>query len=190
MKEKVYHLGAVLAFVLLLCASFASAQQCTQAVLNTEFMTDPTQRAYSTCASDGNLAGTTTNDSCVLAKFNEPCTNNAACKVDNVLSREAIMETIIDSAELEKLATSTAPADVARKTQLGWLLQIATFNMAKAPNQQKWKNVFAAPAGASPITNAAINAAQLKDAPRSQIVCGRQATLDDVSCGLRGTSCP
>lgn len=166
----------------------ALAQTCQQAVLNTEFLTDPTARGYVSCATDGNLSGPNVSDQCVLNFFNALCTDNAACKVDNVLTREAILETLIDSAELEKLSRSTVANDVARKSQLDWLLQASPYNLAKAPTQQKWKNVFT-PAD-SPITNGAINAAQLKNAPRSQIVCHRGGTLSDVSCGLRGAGCP
>lgn len=174
--------------LLALWASYSHAQQCAQATLNTEFMSDPTQRQYSACASDGDLAGLQVSDTCVLEKFNALCTGNAACKTDNVMTREAILETIIDSAELEKLSRSTNANDVARKSQLDWLLQASPYNMAKAPNQQKWKNVFT-PAD-SPLTNTAINNAQQKDAPRSQIVCKRTGTMSDVTCGLRGAGCP
>lgn len=168
--------------LLLLAVTTAHTQQCTQQQLNSEFTVDPTARAYNTCT--GFPSG---DDQCVLDKFNAPCINNTACKVDNILTLENIFQTIIDSAELEKLARSTVANDVARKSQLDWLTHIQSFNMAKAPWQQKWKNVFT-PAD-SPNTNAAINAAQQKDAPRSQIVCGRPATLCDVSLGLRGQPC-
>jgi len=173
MKEKMYFFAFL---ILLVCFDQGGAQQCTQTQLNTEFTTDPTARTYATCV----------DDVCVLDKFNAVCTD-ATCKVDNVLSREVILETIINSGELETLANSTAPADLARHRQLGWLLQATYYNMNKGSNQSKWKNVF--PAGSSPNTNAAINAAQQKNAPRSQIVCGRAGTIDDISCGLRGTGC-
>jgi hypothetical protein len=158
----------------LLCGSLVWAQQCTQSQLNTELTTDPTQRTYTTC----------TNDQCYLDKFNDPCTNNAACKVPNVMTREEILQKIIDATELETLYRSTAPNDVARKGQLDVLMNGTTFDMSKAPIQQLWKNVFAQ--AGSPLTNSAIQAAQLKDAPRSQVVCGRPGTLSDISCGLRG----
>jgi hypothetical protein len=164
------------------------AQSCTQTTLHDEFFQDTTTRGYVTCASDGDLAGANVNDQCVLNLFNAPCTNNAACKVANILSREALYLTIIDSGELEKLSRSTVANDVARKSQLDWILHNTSFDLSKASWQQKWKNVFT-PAD-SPLTNAAINAAQMKDAPRSQVVCGRVGNINDVSCGLRGTACP
>jgi hypothetical protein len=161
-------------------------QQCTQQQLHDEFFLDNTIRNYVSCASDGNLANpATTSDTCVLGKFNAPCTNNANCKVDNILTTAAIMETIVVASELETLARATPANDQARRAQLGWLLQVPSYNMAKAQSQQKWKNVFT-PAD-SAATNAAIDAAKLKDAPRSQSVCGRVGTLSDVSLGLRGT---
>jgi hypothetical protein len=171
----------------LLWGGAASAQQCTQSQLNTEFMTDPTARTYQACAADGNLAGPNVDDACVLQRFNTPCTDNAACKVPNMLTREQILQTIIDPADLEKLARSTVANDVARKSELDWLLQGTAWDMSKAHNQQLWKNVFTS--NDSPTTNGNINNAQLKDAPRSQIVCGRPGTLSDVSCGLRGAGC-
>jgi hypothetical protein len=175
--------------LVLLClwASYAKAQQCTQPQLNTEFTTDPTARNYVSCATDGIITGPTTSDACVLTFFNQPCTNNAACKIDNILTREQIYETIIDAAELDTLANGTAPADVKRKTELGWLLTSLSWNLAKSSNLQKWKNVFTGPS--APITNAALDAQKQKDAPRSQVVCNRPGTLNDVSCGLRGTGC-
>jgi len=179
-----YHLVLLLGCLAL--PVLASAQQCTQQQLNTEFMTDPTVRQYVACASDGNLAGVNVDDSCVLTRFNAPCTD-ASCKVANILTREVLYETIIDSNELEKLSRSTVANDVARKSQLDWILHNSSFNMAKASWQQKLKNIFT-PAD-SPLTNAAINNAQQKDAPRSHIVCNRSATLSDISCGLRGEGC-
>jgi hypothetical protein len=163
----------------------AWGQQCTQQQLHDEFFLDSTTRNYVSCASDGNLAGTTTSDQCILNLFNAPCTNSPACKTDNVMTTAAIMETIVASDELEKLARATPANDQARRAQLSWLLQVPTYNMAKGVNQQKWKNVFTS--ADSGVTNAAIDAAKLKDAPRSQIVCGRVGTLSDVSLGLRGT---
>jgi hypothetical protein len=160
-------------------------QQCTQQQLHDEFFLDTTTRNYVTCASDGNLANpATTSDTCVLDKFNAPCTNNANCKADNVMTTAAIMETIVVSDDLEKLARSAVANDQARRVQLSWLLQVQTYNMAKNVNQQKWKNVFTA-ADSGP-TNAAIDAAKQKDVPRSHVVCGRVGTLSDVSLGLRG----
>jgi hypothetical protein len=167
--------------------SILYAQSCTQTTLHDEFFQDPTTRNYVSCATDGDLAGVNVSDSCVLNFFNAPCTNNAGCKVANILSREVLYLTIIDSAELEKLSRSTVANDVARKSQLDWILHNTSFDMSKASWQQKWKNVFT-PAD-SPLTNAAINTAQLKDAPRSQVVCGRVGTLNDISCGLRGDGC-
>jgi hypothetical protein len=178
---------AVFVCVFLGIPVLGSAQPCTQAPLNTEFLTDPTGRVYTTCATDGNLSGVNVNDVCVLDKFNAVCTD-AACKVDNVLTREVIIETIINSVELETLARSAVANDVARRQQLSWLLQANSYNMAKASSQQKWKNVFSS--ADSPVTNAAINTAQLKNASRAQVVCHRVGTIDDVSCGLRGTACP
>lgn len=183
----------ILALFLILSALLAlsaEAQQCTQTQLNGEFMTDPTQRGYKACSTNQDLSNAvTTNDQCVLAKFNAPCTDHAACKVDNVMTKEQVMETLVDSTELETLARSTTANDVARKSELDWLLRMTSFNMAKSSWQQKWKNVFAQGAGASPITNANINNAQLKDAPRCEIVCkkGNGCTMSDVSLGLRGT---
>jgi hypothetical protein len=162
----------------------ASAQQCTQTQLHDEFFLDTTSRNYVSCTTDGNLAGANVSDTCVLGFFNAPCTNNAACKVPNIMTREEILQKIIDAGELETLYRSTAPNDVARKGQLDVLINGTTFDMSKAPIQQLWKNVFAQ--ASSPLTNTAIQAAQQKDAPRSQIVCGRVGTLTDVSCGLRG----
>ena len=173
--------------LLALWASYSHAQGCQQATLQTEFFTDPTQRQYVACATDGDLAGPNVDDNCVLQRFNALCTNNANCKTDNVLSREVFLETIIDSAEAEKLARSTNANDQARRVQADWWLTATAYNLAKASWQQKWKNVYT-PAD-SPITNAAINAAQLKDAPRSTIICHRPGTLADVSCGLRNEGC-
>jgi hypothetical protein len=163
-------------FVLLLCPALTWAA-CTQAQLNTEFTTDPTTRAYSACAPG--------NDQCVLEKFNAPCTH-AACKQDQTVSREALYEAI-ESDELKTLATSTAQVDVARMTLLGFVLTNESFNLGKGEIRQKLFDVFTS--GGSPLTNAAINALQQKDAPRAQMVCGRQGTLNDVSCGLRGQGC-
>jgi len=174
----------LLLFGLLMWGRLGWAQQCTQSQLHDEYFLDPTARDYVSCAGDGNLAGANVNDQCVLDRFNQPCTNNAACKTDNILTREQIYETIIDANELDTLANGTAPADVKRKTELAWLLTGTSWNLAKSANLSKWKNVFTGPS--SPITNAALEAAKQKDAPRSQIVCGRPGTLADVSCGLRG----
>ena len=170
----------------LLWASYSHAQQCSQSQLNQEFTTDPTHRGYVDCASDGVVTGPNNNDNCTLQKFNELCTD-AACKVANILSREQILQTIIAPVDLETLARSTAPNDVARKSELDWLLTAQAWDMSKSHNQQLWKNVF--PSSFS-TTNAAIDAAQLKDAPRSTIICGRPGTLADISCGLRGEGCP
>lgn len=170
----------------LLIARGAIAQQCTQAQLNTEFMTDPTTRGYVSCASDANLAGLNVKDDCVLAKFNAPCTNNAACKVDQVITKERIWE-VIDPTELETLARATAANDVARYKELDSALKVNTFNMGVANIRQIWNNIFTGPN--SPKTNTAIGALQQKDASRCQIVCnkGNSCTLSDVSLGLRGT---
>jgi hypothetical protein len=187
MKEGMYFLVMVLLMFTLWLPGTGEAQQCTQQQLHDEFFLDATitQRNYVSCASDGNLAGPTTSDQCVLNLFNAPCTNNANCKAENVMTSAAIMETIVNSDDLEKLARSAVANDQARRVQLSWLLQVDTYNMANNVNQKKWKNVFtSADSGA---TNAAIEAAKLKDAPRSQSVCGRVGTLSDVSLGLRGT---
>lgn len=161
------------------------AQQCTQSQLNTEFMTDPTARTYVTCSSDGDLSNpNTTNDQCVLGKFNAPCTGNPACKVDQTVSREVVWG-VVNAVELETLQRSTAANDVARVHQLSDMLHNITFDMGDADIRQKWSNIFTGPG--SPITNAAILALQQKDVPRSQTVCGRPGTLSDVSLGLRGT---
>jgi hypothetical protein len=184
MKESMYPLAAVFLLFLLGIPAIGDTQSCSQSTLNSEFMTDPTTRNYVSCASDGNLANpATTSDTCVLGLFNSPCTA-AACKVDNVMTTAAIMETIVVSDDLEKLARSAVANDQARRVQLSWLLQVQTYNMAKNVNQQKWKNVFTSADSAA--TNAALDAAKLKDAPRSQLVCGRVGTLSDVSLGLRG----
>jgi hypothetical protein len=163
------------------------AQSCQESVLHNEFFTDPTTRNYVSCASDGDLAGPNVSDTCVLNFFNAPCTV-AACKVDNILTREQIYETIIDGTELDNLANGTAPADIKHQRELSWLLTGLTWNMAKNASQKHWKNPF--PAATAPLTNAAIDAAKQRDAPRSQIVCSRLGTINDVSCGLRGTACP
>jgi hypothetical protein len=188
MKESIYPLGVVLLVFLVALPAVVQAQGCTNPALHDEFFTDVTGRGYVTCATDANLAGPNVSDTCVLGLFNAACTNHASCKADNILTREQIYETIIDSAELDTLANSTAPADAKRKTTLGWLLTGQSWNLAKSSNLQKWKNVFTGPS--SPITNAALDAQKQKDAPRSQSVCGRVGTIDDVSCGLRGSSCP
>lgn len=174
--------------LLALWASYSQAQTCTQQSLHAEFYEDVTQRGYSTCSTDGDLSNSgTTSDTCVLDRFNAPCTNHANCKVPNILSREDILQTIIDPTDLETLARSTNANDVARKSELDWLMAAQTWDMSKAHNQQLWKNVFPS---SFTTTNTAINNAQLKDAPRSQIVCHRPGTLTDVSCGLRGDGCP
>lgn len=170
-----------------LWSTYAHAQQCAQAPLNTEFMTDPTSRNYVSCASDGDLGGTQVSDTCVLTLFNAPCSGHPACKVDQTVTRETIWE-VIDPTELETLQRATAANDVARKNQLADILKIPTFNMGKGPIRQKWFNIFTGPN--SPLTNAAIAALQQKDVPRSQVVCGRPGTINDVSCGLRGVACP
>jgi hypothetical protein len=164
---------------LLLYAAYGQAQECTQAELSAEFSTDPTARGYATC----------TDDPCYLDKLNEPCIGNANCnKVENVLTREQIYQTIIDATELDTLANGTAPADVKHQKELGWLLNATTWNMALNSSQKHWKNPF--PSSTSPITNAAIDAAKLRDASRCQAVCSKSAcTLSEVSCGLRGDDC-
>ena len=172
--------------LLALWASYSHAQGCSQAQLNQEFTGDPTARGYATCASDGVVTGPNNNDQCTLDKFNSPCIDNAACKVPNILTREQILQTIIDPADLETLARSTAANDVARKSEMDWLITAQAWDMSKAHNQQLWKNVFPS---SFTNTNTAINNAQLKDAPRSTIVCGRPGNLNDVSCGLRGAGC-
>lgn len=166
----------------LLWTSYAQAQQCTQQQLHDEFFGDPTSRNYASCATDGNLAGPNVSDQCVLNLFNTPCTV-AACKVDQTVTREAVWE-VIDPGELTTLLRSTAANDVARVRELDLALENATFNMGKAPVRQKLLDIFPGPS--SPLTNAAIVALQQKNASRAQIVCGRQATLSDVSLGLRG----
>jgi hypothetical protein len=186
MKEKIFPLAVALLVFALWFPGTANAQTCGQSQLHDEFFLDNTIRDYVSCSSDRNLANpATTSDTCVLDKFNAPCVNHANCKVDNILTTAAIMETIVDPAELEKLARATPANDQARRAQLSWLLQVPSYNMANAQSQQKWKNVFTS--ADSGVTNAAIVAAKLKDAPRSQIVCGRVGTLSDVSLGLRGT---
>jgi len=185
--EKQHVLVAVVALLLAAWVGVASAQQCTQTQLHDEFFLDSTGRNYASCATDGNLAGVNVSDQCVLGLFNAPCTATA-CKVDNILTREQIYQTIIDANELDTLANDTSPAGVKHKTELGWLLNAESWNMAINSSQKQWKNPF--PAATAPITNAAIDAAKLRDAPRSQIVCGRVGTINDVSCGLRGEGCP
>jgi hypothetical protein len=164
-------------FVLVFLLPASAWAACTQTQLNTEFTTDPTARTYASCA--------TGNDQCVLDKFNAPCTH-ASCKQDQTVSREAVYEAI-ESDELKALANSLAAADTARMTLLSFALLNESFNLGKGEIRQKLFDVFTA--GGSPVTNAAINALQQKDAPRSQMVCGRQGTLNDVSCGLRGQGC-
>lgn len=164
-------------------ASIAHAQQCTQQQLNTEFTTDPTGRQYSTCAPAGAITGPQNDDQCTLDKFNAPCTNNAACKVDQTISRETLWE-VVDPTEWQTLVRSTQANDVARVKQFDAALQNVTFNMGKSAVRQKLLDVFPAPT--APVTNAAIAALQQKDVPRSHVVCKRPGTLTDVSCGLRG----
>lgn len=172
--------------LLLVWVQGSPAQDCGESALHTEFTTDPTARTYASCASDGVVTGPNNNDACTLEKFNQLCTNNPACKVDNTVTREAIWE-VIDPTELETLQRATAANEVARKTQLADILKITAFNLGKGDVRQKWFNIFTGPA--SPKTNAAIAALQLKDVPRSQVVCGRPGTIADVSCGLRGDAC-
>jgi len=178
----------VLLLGLLIWGRVGWAQQCTQQQLHDEFFQDSTSRNYVSCASDGNLAGPNVSDQCVLNLFNAPCTNNSACKVPNILTREQIYQTLIDATELDNVANDTTPAGAKHKAELGWLLNADSWDLSTNSSQKHWKNPF--PSAQSPITNAAIDAAKLKDAPRSQIVCGRQGTLNDVSCGLRSTGCP
>jgi hypothetical protein len=161
----------------LLVPALAWAQQCTENQLQTEFTTDPTARGYATCAA--------TDDQCVLTRFNAPC-GDPACKVDQTVTRDQIWA-VIESDELKALANSTAPADTARMQLLTAALANTTFDLSKAEVRQKWNDVFTAPS--SPLTNAAIAALQQKNVPRSQIVCGRPATLCDVSLGRRGAAC-
>jgi hypothetical protein len=184
MKEKMYHGIAILTVLLLWLPAISSAQTCAQGTLNTEYFSDPTSRTYATCATDGNLAGPNVDDNCVLAKFNQPCTDNAACKVDQTVTIEQI-NVAIDSAELKAMFKDTANAD--RKATMDMLANIKTFNLKEKEVRDKWFDVFPSPT--APITNAAITALQKKDASRAQIVCGRSGTIDDVSCGLRGTGC-
>lgn len=172
--------------LVLLVASYARAQQCTPQQLHDEFFLDTTARTYVTCASDGNLAGPNVSDTCVLSKFNANCTDNAACKVDQTVTREQVWE-VIDPGELTTLLRSTAANDLARVKALDSTFANVTFDMAKAPVRQKLLDIFPGPS--APITNAAITALQQKNVPRSQVVCHRVGTLDDVSCGLRGTAC-
>jgi hypothetical protein len=174
--------GLIFLLLCLICgwATLASAQQCTQAQLNVEFTTDPTNRTYASCAPG--------NDQCVLDKFNAPCTD-AACKVDQVVTREHVYE-VIDKNELATLmavSLNDTTAVGTRQRSLFVALHNATFDMSKAPVRQKLLDIFPAPS--APITNAAIVALQQKNVPRSQIVCGRPATLCDVSLGLRGDAC-
>ena len=166
--------------LIILLPVLSSAQQCTQAQLNSEFTADPTARTYASCGA--------TDDNCVLVKFNAPCTD-AACKVDQIVTKEMFYEAI-DKDELKAIAdVSTTDA-----TQLGSRfrrLQVAllndTFDMSKASVRQKLLDVFPAPS--APLTNAAIVALQQKNVPRSQIVCGRPATHCDISLGRRGVGC-
>lgn len=187
MKEKMYPLVAALLLLFLGIPAMVGAQSCGQSALNQEFTSDPTARDYASCASDGVVTGPNNNDQCTLDLFNQPCTNHASCKVANILSREQILQTIIDPTDLETLARATAANDLARKSELDWLLTGLSWDMSKAHNQQLWKNVFPS---SFTNTNTAINNAQLKDAPRSTIICHRPGTLADVSCGLRNEGCP
>lgn len=173
------------ALVLLgLWAPYSHAQQCTQTQLNTEFMTDPTVRGYTSCASDGNLAGVKVSDQCVLDKFNAACSDNA-CKVDQVVTREKVYE-VIDSDEYVAMLKDTTKPE--RKAAMDEALYQTTFNMAVKEVRDKLLDIYPAPS--SPNTNAAIKALQQKNVPRSQIVCTRLGTMSDVSCGLRGAACP
>lgn len=171
-------------FVLLL-VSTSWAQQCTQSQLNTEFLTDPTNRGYATCAPPGDLTGTNTNDQCVLDKFNASCTD-PTCKVDQVITREQVYDSIVPA----ELATLTAVSlnDVtpagARYRALLLALQVATFDMGKPAVRQKLLDIF--PTAGAPQTNAALTALQKRDASRSRVVCGHPANLNHISLGLRG----
>lgn len=167
-----------------LWAAYAHAQQCTQTQLNTEFMTDPTNRVYGGCASDGNLAGANVSDQCVLDKFNAACSDNA-CKADQVVTRERVYE-IIDSDEYIAMLKDTTKPE--RKAAMDEAMHQVTFNMAVKEVRDKLLDIYPAPS--SPITNAALKALQQKNVPRSQIVCTRLGNINDVSCGLRGMSCP
>ena len=168
------------------CPAWVSAQGCPQQPLHDEFFTDPTARGYSTCASDGDLAGLNVDDVCVQGKLNAPCTGNSLCKVDQTVTRETIWEAI-DPTELETLSRSSQANDLARFKQLDMIMQNTTFNMGLGAVRQKFFNVFTGPN--SPLTNAAIAALQQKDVPRCQTVChkGNGCSLSDVSLGLRGT---
>jgi hypothetical protein len=169
----------ILAIILLLLFPILSAaQQCSQAQLNTEFTTDPTARTYTSCS----------DDQCVLDKFNAPCTD-VACKVDQIVSREKIYESIDkdELAALMNVPSTDATAIGKRQRSLSVAMSNSTFNMGIGSVRQKLLDIFPAPS--APITNAAIAALQQKNVPRSQSVCGRAGTLDDVSCGLRGVEC-
>lgn len=168
-----------------LWASYSHAQQCTQSQLNQEFTQDPTARAYVDCASDGVVTGPSNNDQCTLDKFNAPCTNNAACKVDQIITREHFYE-IIDSVEYAAMLKDTAAAE--RKDGMMIASNMATFNMSITEVRDKLQDIF--PQGKAPITNQLIKDAQKKNASRAEIVCHRPGTLADVSCGLRGDGCP
>lgn len=162
--------------VVLLLPLVALAQQCTEAQLASEFSTDPTGRTYATC----------TDDTCVLTKFNAPCLD-AACKVDQVVSREQVYA-VMDKNELATLlavSLNDTTAVGTRQRSLFVAMHNGTFDLRVGSVRQKLFDIFPAPS--APITNAAIVALQQKQVPRSQIVCGRPATLSDVSLGLRGT---
>lgn len=167
----------VLVLLLLLFPAMSYSQQCTQNQLSTEFVSDPTGRGYPTCAPE--------DDQCVLVRFNSPCADQN-CKIEQVITKEALYE-VIDSAEYLTLLRSTAANDVARVRALDHALTNASLNMAVKEVRDKLLDIFPAPS--APITNAAIVALQHKNAPRSQIVCSRPATLADVSCGRRGDGC-
>lgn len=166
--------------LLVMSAGAVQAQQCTQAQLSTEFTSDPTARGYATCAA--------TDDQCVLTRLNAPCLD-AACKADQVVTREQFYA-VIDKAELATLlgvSLNDTTAVGTRQRSLNVAMTNASFDLSVASVRQKLTDIFPAPS--APITNAAITALQQKQVPRSQIVCQRVATLDDVSCGRRSQAC-
>lgn len=160
----------VLLVLLLLLPALASAQQCTQGNLNVEFATDPTGQGYGTCAAS--------NDACVLAKFNAPCTASG-CQVAQVITREQLYA-LIDVNELRTRIVT----DPNRKDLLLVALSVGTFDLGDDAIQQKLGDIFPGPQ--TPKTNASLAAIRQKNVSRAEVVCGRRANLRDVSLGRRG----
>lgn len=156
--------------LLLLLPALAGAQQCTQGDLNVELTTDPTGQGYSTCAA--------TNDACVLAKLNAPCTASA-CQVAQVITREQLYALL----DVDELRTRIV-TDPTRKELLLVALSVGTFDLGDPAIQQKLLDILPGPQ--TPKTKAALDAISRKNVSRAQVLCGRRANLRDVSLGRRG----